>query len=146
MKTPNIVAHRGLHDEYPENSLKALLAAWDAGIEWCECDVRGSLEHEPFLFHDETLDRMTDGSGLISRTPAEVLHRASLRAADGSLTSLCVPRLRSVIASMPSGAKLLVEIKPNVNRETIRRTVEVCDADRCIIQSFNQNVLDEAEE
>jgi glycerophosphoryl diester phosphodiesterase len=62
MTSPIVVAHRGLHDEHPENSLRAFLAAWEAGVEWCECDVRGSREHEPFVIHDETLERTTDAS------------------------------------------------------------------------------------
>ena len=39
-KSPTIVAHRGLHEKHTENSLAAFKAAWESGIEWCECDVR----------------------------------------------------------------------------------------------------------
>ena len=141
MKQPTIVAHRGLHDEHPENSLKAFLAAWNAGIEWCECDVRGSAEHEPFVFHDETLERMTDGLGPIVGAPSSFLQALNLRRGDGSIAPLCMPRLGTVIESMPEGAKLLIEIKPGVDAEVVRRTMKRCDPETCMVQSFDANIL-----
>jgi glycerophosphoryl diester phosphodiesterase len=144
MATPTIVAHRGLHDEHPENSLKAFLAAWESGIEWCECDVRGSREHEPFVFHDATLERMTDGGGPIAAVPSSDLHRLNLRRADGVVSASCIPRLSTLIASMPPRAKLLIEIKSLVHADAVRRTLDVCDPQTCVVQSFDIAVLQTA--
>src|SRR5688500_8181193 len=114
MRSPIIVAHRGLHTRHVENSMAALSAAWDAGIEWCEIDVRGSMEGQPFLMHDETLERTTSGVGLIAETRAAMLRK------------LGVPTLIEVVEAMPAGAKLLIEMKPGVSRGVIRRTMETC--------------------
>jgi len=129
MKLPIIVAHRGLHEVHIENTLPALRAAWDAGITWCEVDVRGSREHQPFVLHDETLERTTRGRGAIDQTAA------------GTLRELDVPSLHEVIESMPADGRLLVEIKPAVSHEVIRRTMEACEPATCIVQSFDHDIL-----
>ena len=134
MKKPIVVAHRGLHVDHVENTLGAVRAAWNAGFTWAEIDVRGSAEHEPFLMHDEMLDRTTKGVGPISETPAKVLKK------------LGVPSLAEACAAMPAGVKLLVEIKPKQHEEMVRKTLEVCDPSRCVIQSFDADLLRRAGE
>jgi glycerophosphoryl diester phosphodiesterase len=129
MKKPTVIAHRGLHQQHIENTLPALRAAWDAGFIWCEIDVRGSAEHEPFLMHDETLERTTAGRGAVAQTPAGELHR------------LGVPSFQEVVGSMPSPARLLVEIKPKVSHQAVDRVLELCNPSRCIVQSFDAEIL-----
>ena len=129
MPVPKIVAHRGLHPAHPENTVEALLAAWQAGIKYCETDVRGSSDHEPFLMHDATLERTTAGTGPIDEVSSSDLRR------------LGVPALEDLVAQMPTDARMLVEIKPNVRDGVIRRTLDLCDPARCIIQSFDVALL-----
>ena len=144
MSKPTIVAHRGLHEDHPENSLEALLAAWRAGFEWCECDIRGSVEHEPLLLHDESLDRTTTGHGRVNETSSTILQAANLRYADGSIAPSSVPRLASVLTSMPPHAKLLIEIKPHVARDVTHNTLDLCNPARHAVQSFDPQVLSAA--
>jgi glycerophosphoryl diester phosphodiesterase len=70
------IAHRGLHDEAKgviENTLAAAEAAIAGGFA-IECDVQSSRDGEAFVFHDDTLDRLTDASGAISaKSAAEIL-------------------------------------------------------------------------
>ncbi len=69
------IAHRGLHDPAKgvvENTLAAAEAAvaQDFAI---ECDVQLSRDEEVFVFHDDTLDRLTDATGaLIEKSAAEI--------------------------------------------------------------------------
>jgi len=141
MSKPVIVAHRGIHHEHPENSTEALLAAWNAGVVWCECDVRGSSECEPFLLHDGTLERTSDGSGMIENTGSDAISRLKLRREDGSISNCHVPRLETVIRAMPAGAKFLIEIKPKVLSDVVRRTLDLCNPATCIVQSFDADIL-----
>lgn len=127
MPTPIIVAHRGLHHEHPENSLAAFAAAWEAGFEWCECDVRGSSDAVPVVIHDETLDRTTRGRGRVDAATCEQLGRF-------------VPSLQQLTEAMPASGRLLVEIKPGVSQRTIARTMELCNG-RCVVQSFDPRIL-----
>lgn len=62
------IAHRGAHKHAPENTLAALKSAKKAGAQWVECDVQLTRDHEAVIFHDATLDRMTDGAGYVSQT------------------------------------------------------------------------------
>jgi glycerophosphoryl diester phosphodiesterase len=66
-------AHRGEHLQHPENSLPAIQAAIDAGVDYVELDVRTSSDGYLVLMHDPTVDRMTNGKGAIrSMTLAEI--------------------------------------------------------------------------
>ncbi|KAF5698582.1 glycerophosphodiester phosphodiesterase 1 [Fusarium globosum] len=54
-----IVAHRGLWNEAPENSLLSIQRAIEAGYNIVEIDVRRTADGEFVLLHDVTLERMT---------------------------------------------------------------------------------------
>src|SRR5215469_3482813 len=56
---PTLVAHRGYPAHYPENTLRGIQDAVEAGVRWFECDVQLSRDRVPFLFHDDTLERTT---------------------------------------------------------------------------------------
>ncbi len=59
-------AHRGGAEEFPENSLAAFRAAVDLGFRYLETDVHLTADGVVIAFHDEELDRVTDGSGVIA--------------------------------------------------------------------------------
>lgn len=61
------IAHRGGASLAPENTLYAFeRAVEDYGAEMIETDLQLSADGELVVFHDETLDRCTDGSGRVS--------------------------------------------------------------------------------
>jgi glycerophosphoryl diester phosphodiesterase len=60
-----VAAHRGLHTEAPENSVRSIKKAIESGIDIVEIDVRISKDGIPILMHDETVDRTTNGSGKV---------------------------------------------------------------------------------
>ena len=71
--TTEIAAHRGGAALWPENSETAFRGAMALGVEQVEFDVQRSADGVPVIFHDTTLDRMTDGTGpLADRTLAEL--------------------------------------------------------------------------
>jgi glycerophosphoryl diester phosphodiesterase len=59
-------AHRGYSAAFPENTLAALEAALDAGAGLVEIDLQRSADGAVVIFHDDTLDRTTDGSGPVA--------------------------------------------------------------------------------
>jgi glycerophosphoryl diester phosphodiesterase len=80
------IAHRGLHDKARgviENTLGAARAAIARGFA-IECDIRLSSDGEVFVFHDETLDRLTDASGPIWGRSAAEIARVRITGADES--------------------------------------------------------------
>lgn len=61
-----IIAHRGLDETYPENTLTAFKAALEKGMA-IEIDVRGTKDDELIVLHDDTVDRTTDGEGRVAQ-------------------------------------------------------------------------------
>jgi glycerophosphoryl diester phosphodiesterase len=60
---PEIVAHRGDAEHFPENSIPALEAAWRRGFAHVEFDVQLSADGVPFVIHDAGLERTTHATG-----------------------------------------------------------------------------------
>jgi glycerophosphoryl diester phosphodiesterase len=141
---PIIVAHRGLHDEHPENSLAAFRAAWEARIEWCECDVHLSWDCDAIVIHDDTLDRTTDGTGPVAQATTASLRPRRLRRADGSLSEERLPTLAEVLRIMPAGCGLLLEIKPALAKELLATMQRVVGNHRVTVQSFHRAVAEDA--
>jgi glycerophosphoryl diester phosphodiesterase len=61
-----VTAHRGFSGRAPENTVAAFEAAITAGCDMIELDVQLSRDKELVVIHDETLERTTDGRGLVS--------------------------------------------------------------------------------
>jgi glycerophosphoryl diester phosphodiesterase len=75
------VAHRGLHDQRRgviENTPAAFQAAIDTGYA-IELDVQATAGEEPVVFHDDTLERLTHGSGAIGGLSVEALKAVAFR-------------------------------------------------------------------
>ena len=60
---PFWIAHRGAGKLAPENTLAAFKLGAGHGYRMFECDVKLSQDGVPFLLHDATLDRTTNGVG-----------------------------------------------------------------------------------
>jgi glycerophosphoryl diester phosphodiesterase len=69
------IAHRGASALYPENTLRAFLAAADFGADMCEFDVRMTRDGEVVVIHDATVNRTTDGRGRVAAMDAEAIKR-----------------------------------------------------------------------
>lgn len=63
---PECWGHRGASAEFPENTLKSFAQAIKDGSEGIESDVHITADDVIVMFHDTTLDRTTDGRGLIA--------------------------------------------------------------------------------
>lgn len=65
MKPFEIVAHRGVTDIYPENTIPAFKRAIELGADAVELDVRLSSDRVPVVFHYFYLDKATDATGTV---------------------------------------------------------------------------------
>ncbi|MBC5765355.1 glycerophosphodiester phosphodiesterase [Ramlibacter albus] len=66
---PRWVAHRGAGKLAPENTMAAFRVGAGYGYRMFECDAKLSADGVPFLMHDATLDRTTNGTGVGGETP-----------------------------------------------------------------------------
>ena len=72
---PRILAHRGGGSLAPENTLGAIRLGASLGFKGVEFDVMLAGDGTPVLIHDETLERTTNGRGIVAGTPYSVLGR-----------------------------------------------------------------------
>lgn len=63
---PIAMAHRGSMLLWPENTMTAFQEAVDLGYRYLETDLQISRDGVLVTFHDDTLDRTTDGTGPVS--------------------------------------------------------------------------------
>ncbi|MEY4265984.1 MAG: hypothetical protein RIS90_519 [Pseudomonadota bacterium] len=69
---PRWVAHRGAGKLAPENTLAGFRLGAAHGYRMFECDVKLSADEVPFLLHDATLGRTTDGPQRLGATASTV--------------------------------------------------------------------------
>src|SRR5690242_709486 len=73
---PLAIVHRGGALEADENTIEAFAAAIGAGHTYVETDVRVTADGVLVVFHDRSLDRVTDRRGRVSDLPWSELARA----------------------------------------------------------------------
>lgn len=107
-------AHRGLHgDGVAENSPAAFEGAIAGGL-GIECDVQISRDGRAMVFHDWTLERLTDEAGdVVARDCAE-LERIALRVGGEH-----IPTIEALLAQVGGRVPLLVEIKSKRERDPV---------------------------
>jgi len=122
---PKVIGHRGAKAYAPENTLASIHTAADLGIEWVEVDVKLTKDGVAVLFHDDTLERCTSGSGLVAETNyADIAELDAGSWFAESFMNEKVPTLEealNVIIDLGLGVNL--EIKPCPGREV--ETAEV---------------------
>jgi glycerophosphoryl diester phosphodiesterase len=73
LPNPLIIAHRGASAYAPENTLSAFQLAVEQGAQALELDAKLSADGEIVVFHDFSVDRTTNGTGLVSQLPLPAL-------------------------------------------------------------------------
>ncbi|HEX7810690.1 MAG TPA: glycerophosphodiester phosphodiesterase [Burkholderiales bacterium] len=122
---PRVIAHRGGGVLAPENTLAGLKLARNLGFRGVEFDVMLTEDGTPILMHDETLERTTDGSGLVAESSyAEVADLDAGAWFGNEYIGESVPSFAAASAlCLEAGLWANVEIKPAPGTE--RETGEV---------------------
>src|SRR5947207_14458017 len=128
-------AHRGGASEAPENTMPAFEHAVKLGYRYVETDVHVTADGVLLAFHDDVLDRVTDGTGRVDQLPWATVQRATV---DGREP---IPLLEDLLGTWPD---LRVNIDPK-HDGAVPALVEVlrrCDAvDRVCIGAFSDRRL-----
>lgn len=69
------IGHRGAAGYEPENTIRSFIKAIKLGADAIEFDVRLSADKKVVIIHDATLDRTTNGRGLVNNFTHEELRR-----------------------------------------------------------------------
>jgi glycerophosphoryl diester phosphodiesterase len=62
---PIVLAHRGGAEIAPEHTMVAFEKSYELGVDAFEIDIRLTKDEEIVVFHDETIDRTSDGYGAV---------------------------------------------------------------------------------
>ncbi len=115
-----ITGHRGAKGHAPENTIAGLRKAVALGARWIEFDVKLTADNELVLFHDDTLNRTTDGKGRVKRmTLLEIRKLDAGRWFSSDFTGEPVPTLAEAMDYLAAnGIGANVEVKACPGRET----------------------------
>ena len=141
---PKLIGHRGVKNLKPENTLESIITAFDFGLECVEVDVKVSKDSIPLLLHDDTLDRTTNGSGLVCDYTFEQISQLDAGYYFyNSKTDIKVPSLSTVLDLIKKKHKYLnIELKPNkyheeLNVKNILHEINTISYDRIYFSSFD---------
>jgi glycerophosphoryl diester phosphodiesterase len=112
-KRPRIVAHRGASLEAPENTLAAFRRAWELGVECVELDVHVTRDGHAVVIHDASTGRTAGRDRPVREQTLEEIKQLDAGGwKDPAYAGERIPTLGEVLAAVPSGRTLFVEIKP----------------------------------
>src|SRR5580693_7227397 len=114
-KRPLIIAHRGFSSRYLENTLAAVRAAIELGVDFVEIDVQETRDGELIVFHDYRLNRICGVRGRVRHKTLAEIQRLNPQ----------VPTLREVLAVCQGKARVLIEIKRSNPRKVAEMIAKV---------------------
>ena len=107
-----IVVHRGANALAPENTWPSAEAALQYGAKWIEVDVRKSKDGVLFNLHDETLDRTTNGKGLLADMLSDDVSKLDAGSWFGpEFAGLRVPTIAEMLDSLKGKAYVFFDVK-----------------------------------
>jgi glycerophosphoryl diester phosphodiesterase len=124
-----IIAHRGYSARAPENTLAAIEAALAAGADAVEFDLHVTSDGIPVLFHDEELQRTSDGTGPLRAATASELARLDAGSwFDTAFAGERIPELGEALACVRGRVgRLYPEVKHYGTRDDLARMVDVVE-------------------
>ena len=151
-----LVAHRGGALEAPETTAAAYNNALSLGFNALELDIQMTKDGELVAFHDDTVDRTTDGAGPVAdKTLAEIKALDAGSWFGAKWAGEKVLTFREVIdiakTGPDGGARLLVELKsprlyPGIEQQMIDTLEDTGYMDKVMVMSFDGASLEKVRE
>ncbi len=129
-----VIAHRGHHRDVPENTLAAVKEAIKTGADYVEIDVRSTRDGALVLLHDDTVDRMTNGSGPVKAlTLAEIKKLAVTDKTKSSSKKHGIPELREVLKACKGKINIYLDFKDGSVENTWKEIKEAGMEEQVIV-------------
>lgn len=145
-----VLGHRGNRAHAPENTLRAFVDALALGAHGLEFDVRLTKDGIPVVFHDETLERTTNGVGALRNFTWDQLREFDAGyqfTRDSGATfpfrdrGIGISRLVDVLQSLPP-VPTIVEIKEVDAAPVAERVILDCAAEgHCTVGAFRHATM-----
>ncbi len=152
LRTPGepafIAGHRGDRAHFPENTLPALQGVLDSDFDFVETDIQLTADGVPVLFHDLTIERTTNGEGLVSDfTLAEIKTLDAGSWYSSEFATVQVPTLDEFLEIFQSSKKkAMLELKGIWTEDQVRIVTSLIYArgvqDRVIFEGFDFETLE----
>ncbi|AXO81260.1 glycerophosphodiester phosphodiesterase [Olleya aquimaris] len=135
------IGHRGAKGHVTENTLQSIQKAMDFNVDGIEIDVHVCKTGELVVFHDFTLDRLTNGTGEIGKKTLSQLQNLQVE------DQYTIPTLREVLQLIDNKLLINIELKGegtaiptcNIIQELIND--KKWSLDNILVSSFQQNEL-----
>jgi glycerophosphoryl diester phosphodiesterase len=154
MRQVQYVAHRGGSSLAPENTLAAFRNALRYPVDAIELDVQMSSDGRAVVFHDETIERLTEGRGNILDLDFAYLRNlnAAVHFRGGWPEAQRIPTLREVLELAKGNLRVYIEIKQSKRDGVYGRYPRIAEAvvhevramdmlDQVLVMSFDWGVL-----
>jgi len=113
--TVEIIAHRGASAWAPENTMAAFDLAWQQNADAIECDIHLSRDGHCVISHDASTTRAAGSDLVISHHTLADLKKLDVGRWKGdSWAGQTIPTLEEVLALVPSGKRIFIEVKSGV--------------------------------
>lgn len=126
-----VTAHRGFSHIAPENTMPAFEAAVSSGADFIELDVQLTSDDQMVVFHDDRIERTTNGKGLLKNYTYEQLQQLSAGAwfkKSDEFADVKIPLLTEVLDEVGGDIMLNIEIKRSGNpKKTAEHLVSIIE-------------------
>lgn len=102
---PLVIGHRGARGHVAENTVASVKKAMELGVDGIEIDVFVCASGELVVFHDKTLEQLTDATGYIENIDLDSIRKITV------LGSEPIPTLDEVLATIQAQVVLNIELK-----------------------------------
>jgi len=141
-----VIAHRGFRLVFPENTIPAIVGAFDRSAHGVEIDLRLTGDGVPVVMHDATVDRTTNGSGAVAAMTAAQITALDACSKFGAGWAPCpVPTAAEALAAARGRGFLVLHIYGPFPREALASLldeVRAADMARHVVAiSFEYPVL-----
>lgn len=144
---PVIVAHRGESYLAPENTLASVNLAWELGDHTAEIDCHLTADGKLAVIHDATTKRCGDKDLTVRNVTFAELQQVDVGSWKGAKwAGERIPSLEQVLATVPEGRHLLIEIKVGPEAvPALRKAIESCGkpSSQFTVISFNAATIAE---
>ncbi|MEQ9309970.1 MAG: glycerophosphodiester phosphodiesterase family protein [Balneolaceae bacterium] len=150
-----VIAHRGASFYAPENTHSAFKLAIEMKAEMIELDVSLSKDGVPVVVHDETVDRTTNGKGLVSNyTLRELKNLETGSWFSDKYSGEPFPTLSEVLAYTKDKISVNIEIKTEAVTDELKdgiieKALQIVEkagvGDQVIFSSFDYRVMEHLE-
>ncbi|CAH8282184.1 glycerophosphoryl diester phosphodiesterase [Mariniflexile fucanivorans] len=137
-----IIGHRGAKGHLAENTIESIKKALSLGVDGIEIDIHRCASGQLVVFHDFTIDRMTNGTGEVSKHTLNQLKQVEVK-------GRCqIPTLSEVLTFVNNKCLVNIELKGHDTAQEASRLITFFiekkgwDYKNIIVSSFQKELLE----